>query len=228
MDRVNRQKYARLFLIRIPILGVLTLLTGGCVLKHDPQFAATRPVVHRSPIQNNGAIYQADNNLRLFEDLVARRVGDVLTVVLVENTNVTKNDDMDQKKDSDIALDPPTVYGYPLSFLEQNIGFKRKFTSKNKGKQNNNLSGTVSVTVVEVLPNGNLVVQGEKRLGLTGGNEYVKFSGIVRPVDIDVANTILSTKVADATVIYEGEGQMADASKKGWLERFFYSPWFPF
>ncbi len=204
------------------------LLSKGCVLKHDPQFAPVRPVVQRPPVQNNGAIYQAGNDFRLFEDRVARNVGDVLTVVLVENTNVTKNNNLNQKKDSETTLDPPTVYGYPMSSLEQDIAVRRKFTATNNGKQNNNLHGTVSVTVIEVLSNGNLLVRGEKRLALTGGNEYVKLSGIVRPVDIDVANSVPSTSIADATIVYEGEGQMADASKQGWLERFFYSPYFPF
>ena len=214
--------------INVLLLALPVLLSGGCVLKRDPQFAPTRPVAERPPVQNNGAIYQAGNDVRLFEDRVARRVGDVLTVMLVENTNVTKTDNMNQKKDSETALDPPTVYGYPLSFLQQDIAIKRKLTAANNGKQNNNLHGTLSVTVVEVLSNGNMVVQGEKRLGLTGGNEYVKFSGIVRPVDVDVANMVPSTSVADATIVYEGEGQMADATKQGWLERFFYSPFFPF
>jgi flagellar L-ring protein precursor FlgH len=213
---------------RIVLLSVLTLLSAGCVLKHDPQFAPARPVVYHPPAQNTGAIYQAGTEVRLFEDQIARRVGDILTVVLVENTNVTKNDNLNQRKDSETTLDPPTVYGYPLSFLEQDIAFNRKFTSTNNGKQNNNLHGTISVTVVEVLSNGNLLVQGEKRLALTGGNEYVKLSGIVRPIDIDVANTLPSTSVADATIVYEGEGEMADASRKGWLERFFFSPFFPF
>lgn len=214
--------------MRIVLLSVLALLFGGCVLKHDPQFAPVRPVVHRPPIQDNGAIYQAGTEVRLFEDQIARRVGDVLTVVLVENTAVIQNDNLNQRKDDETSVDPPTLFGYPISYLEQDIAFKRKFTSTNNGKQNNNLHGTVSVTVIEVLSNGNLVVRGEKRLALTGGNEYVKLSGIVRPVDIDTANTVLSTSIADATVVYEGEGQMADASKKGWLERFFYSPFFPF
>lgn len=213
---------------RIFSLSFLVLLVNGCVLKHDPRFAPIRPVVAHAPIKATGAIYQIGNDIRLFEDRVARNVGDVLTVVLVENTNVTKTDNLNQKKNSETSLDPPTVYGYPLTFLQQDIAINRKLTSSNNGKQNNNLHGTVSVTVVEILANGNLVVRGEKRLGLTGGNEYIKFSGIVRPVDIDVSNTVPSTSVADATIVYEGEGQMADASKLGWLERFFYSPYFPF
>ena len=214
-------------------LLLLLLLQSGCVLKHDPAFAPTRPNTGVLPVPNNGAIYQAGSDIRLFEDQVARRVGDVLTIVLIENTSVVQNNNMDLKKDNQITADAPTVLGQldpkilGLS-LEQNIQLKRKMNTKNKGKQDNNLNGTVSVTVTEVLPNGNLVVRGEKRLGMTGGNEYVKIAGIVRPIDIDVANTVPSTKVADATIVYSAEGQMADASKQGWLSRFFYSPWFPF
>ncbi|MGH8549225.1 MAG: flagellar basal body L-ring protein FlgH [Methylococcales bacterium] len=225
---MNKQNYMARRMIRIVVLAVLTLFSGGCMLKHDPQFAPVPPVVQSQPMPNNGAIYQTGYDVRLFEDRVARRLGDVLTVLLVENTNVTKTDNLNQKKDSELSMNPPTVFGYTVDFLQQDASFNRESTSANNGKQNYKLNGTLSVTVVEVLSNGNLVVRGEKRLGLTGGNEYVKLSGIVRPVDIDVANTVPSTSVADATIVYEGEGQMADASKKGWLERFFYSPWFPF
>lgn len=211
----------------------LLLLQAGCALKHDPKFAPTRPHSTALPVPNTGAIYQTGNEIRLFEDQIARRVGDVLTITLVENTSVVQNNDMDLKKDSQITADAPTVFGQldpkvlGLS-LEQNIQFNRTMSGKNKGKQDNNLNGTVSVTVTDVLANGNLLVRGEKRLGMTGGNEYVKISGIVRRIDIDVANTVPSTKVADATIEYSADGQMADASKQGWLARFFYSPWFPF
>ncbi|MGR9105735.1 MAG: flagellar basal body L-ring protein FlgH [Gammaproteobacteria bacterium] len=210
------------------LLGLVILLFEGCALKRDPEFAPSRPLVESPLPQNDGAIYQAATDVRLFEDRVARRVGDVLTVVLVENTNVTKNDQTNQRKNSDTSLDTPIVFGYPMSFMEQNIAMDRKLTANNRDTQNYNLHGTLSVTVVEVLGNGNMVVRGEKRLGLTGGNEYVKFSGIVRPVDVDVANTVPSTSVADATIVYEGEGQMADTKKQGWLQRFFNSPYFPF
>jgi flagellar L-ring protein precursor FlgH len=84
------------------------------------------------------------------------------------------------------------------------------------------------VTVADVLPNGNLVVRGEKRVGINQGNEYVKISGIVRPLDIAADNTIASTKVADATIIYNGDGQTASANKAGWLTRFFTSVLSPF
>jgi len=203
------------------------------MLKHDPQFAPTRPYATVLPTPNTGAIYQTATGIHLFEDHVARRIGDILTITLIENTSVVQNNNMNLKKDSEITADAPTVFGQldpkilGLS-LEQSIQLDRKLNAKNKGKQDYNLNGTVSVTVTEVLSNGNLLVRGEKRLGMTGGNEYVKISGIVRPIDIDVANTVPSTKVADATIEYSADGQMANASKQGWLARFFYSPWFPF
>jgi flagellar L-ring protein precursor FlgH len=81
---------------------------------------------------------------------------------------------------------------------------------------------------VDVLPNGNMRVRGEKRVTLNDGDEYIRLSGIVRPIDITTANTIPSSKVADATIMYTGEGSMADSNKVGWLARIFMSPWFPF
>jgi len=209
------------------------LLVQGCAIKRDPKFAPVAPQEIVLPSQNNGAIFHAGNNLHLFEDQIARNIGDVLTVTLVESTSVAQNANMNIKKDNEITVDAPTIYGQVnpkfLGYsLEQNIKLNRKLTGTSQGNQNNNLNGTVSVTVVEVLANGNLVIRGEKRLGMTGGNEYVKISGIVRPIDIDASNSVPSTKVADATIIYSADGQMADATKQGWLSRFFYSPWFPF
>ena len=94
--------------------------------------------------------------------------------------------------------------------------------------QTNSLSGDISVTIADVLPNGNLLVRGEKRLNLNSGNEYVKISGIVRPLDVAANNVVPSSKVADATIIYNGDGAESDANKMGWLSRFFISPIFPF
>jgi flagellar L-ring protein precursor FlgH len=105
---------------------------------------------------------------------------------------------------------------------------KRKFTGSGAADQSNSLVGDISVTVIELLPNGNLKVRGEKRVTLNQGNEYIRLSGIVRPVDIAADNTISSDKIADPTIMYTGDGAMADASKMGWLARVIYSPWFPF
>jgi flagellar L-ring protein precursor FlgH len=84
------------------------------------------------------------------------------------------------------------------------------------------------VTVVELLPNGNLKIRGEKRVTLNQGDEFVRLSGIVRPVDITPSNDIDSSRIADATFMYTGEGSLADAMTKGWVSRALSSPWFPF
>jgi flagellar L-ring protein precursor FlgH len=108
------------------------------------------------------------------------------------------------------------------------VATKQSFDGQGDALQFNQLTGSISVTVVEVLPNGNLKVRGEKRVALNDGSEYIRLAGIVRPIDIDVANIVPSSKVADATIMYTGDGAMAESSKMGWITRFFNSPIFPF
>jgi flagellar L-ring protein precursor FlgH len=84
------------------------------------------------------------------------------------------------------------------------------------------------VSVVEVLPNGNLIIRGEKRVTINNGVEYIQLSGIVRPIDVLPNNSVQSSQVADATINYTGEGSIADSNKNGWLARFFNSPFMPF
>jgi len=113
-----------------------------------------------------------------------------------------------------------------------NLGFslesEHDFSGEGDSEQNNELTGNITVTVIEVLPNGYLVVRGEKRIGINQGNEYVKVSGIVRPADIDATNTVLSTRLADPTIVYVGDGAVADSNVMGWLGRFFISALMPF
>ena len=112
--------------------------------------------------------------------------------------------------------------------LSTNLSSSNTFSGESDSAQSNSLNGDITVTVADVFPNGNLYVRGEKRLNLNQGNEYIKISGIVRPVDIGSDNTVSSTKVADATIIYNGDGAGADANKLGWIARFFISAVFPF
>lgn len=199
----------------------------------DPAFAPVEPADLRAPAQNSGSIYQANYDMRLFEDHTAKRVGDILTIRLVERTQAKKLSDMEARKNTSLSVKAPLILGMEAAQLlghdvETEVATKHQFTGEGEANQSNSLTGDLSVTVVEVLPNGNLRVRGEKRVALNQGSEYVRLSGIVRPVDIDVANSVLSTRVADATIMYTGDGAVADASKMGWLARFFMSPWFPF
>ena len=220
---------------KLSCTGFMLLLLAACtpLPPKDPEFAPVQPASLMPPIQNSGSIYQSGYDMRLFEDNKAMRVGDVLTIKLQELTQAKKADDLNAKKDLDIAVGAPTVEGFAVSSLtgnsaETELTAKRDFKGEGEANQSNSLRGDISVTVVELLPNGNLKVRGEKRVTLNQGNEYIRLSGIVRPVDIDPANTISSDKVADATIMYIGDGAMADASKMGWLSRIIYSPWFPF
>jgi flagellar L-ring protein precursor FlgH len=191
----------------------------------------------------NGAIYQTGNALILFEDIKARRIGDVLTVRLVERTDASKSAKTSSSRETEATLPNPTIlgakpqFGLPgflplantdLNSFETNISAENQFSGRGDSSQRNSLFGDISVTVQDVLPNGNLVVRGEKRLNLNQGNEYVQIAGIVRPVDVTSDNSVISTKVADATIIYKGEGQIAESNTMAWLGRFFISAIFPF
>jgi flagellar L-ring protein precursor FlgH len=220
---------------KLSFIGVLLVMLAACtpIPPKDPEFAPVAPANLTPPPQNNGSIYQSGYDMRLFEDNKAMRVGDVLTIRLQELTQARKADDLSAKKDLDVLVTAPWVAGFDTSVITGNelkteLAAKRDFSGQGKANQSNSLVGDISVTVVEVLPNGNLKVRGEKRVTLNQGDEYIRLSGIVRTVDIDPSNTISSDKVADATIMYTGNGAMADASKMGWLARIIYSPWWPF
>lgn len=223
---------------KILLLAAIALLAGCDTLpKRDPDFAPVQPADLRPPAQNNGAIYQAGYDMRLFEDHAARRVGDILTVTFDENTNATKQANSKGSKNSNIQASgsAPTIFGLASSALlghdlatSFDYSMDRSTEGKGDARQSNRLTGSMSVTVVDVLPNGNLRVRGEKRVTLNDGSEYIRLSGIVRPIDISVSNILPSSKVADATIMYTGDGSLADTNKPGWITRVLSSPWFPF
>lgn len=215
------------------LLPLILLTACESMPKRDPAFAPVRPAALQPPQQNSGSLYQAGYDVRLFEDHTARRIGDILTIKLVEKTDAKKEADNEVKKDNTTSISIPTILGKSnreiLGYqLDTSLTSANDFSGEGETNQSNSLTGDIAVTVIEVLPNGNLMIRGEKRVTLNDGDEYIRLSGIVRPVDIDADNTIPSTKVADATIMYTGEGAMADASKMGWLARFFVSAFFPF
>ncbi|MFA5985043.1 MAG: flagellar basal body L-ring protein FlgH [Methylococcaceae bacterium] len=217
----------------IILLGPLLTLACSPLPKRDPAFAPVQSSALQPPAQNNGAIYQSGYDLRLFEDLKARRIGDILTIRLSERTQANKDANLDASKDTSVSVSAPTIFGVtPATILGQDVQTELKSAHSFKGAgtadQSNSITGDITVSVVDVLPNGDLRVRGEKRVTLNQGDEYIRLSGIVRTVDIDTSNTIPSAKVADATIMYVGDGLVADSNKAGLLTRIFNSPWFPF
>ena len=149
-------------------------------------------------------------------------VGELVTIVLVESTQAQKSNSAATSRTSNIGLNPPTTG--PLSFFsstDASAGGSGTFKGKGDAAQSNALSGAITVTIAQALPNNVFLVRGEKHLTLNRGDEVIQISGLVRAADIDSTNSVLSTRVANAQINYTGKGEIARASTQGWLGRFF-------
>lgn len=198
----------------------------------DPHYA---PVVAPSQPKeppSNGSLYSRNYAMSLYGDAKAMRVGDIITVLLEEETTSSKSSGVTVSKQSDIGIGEGTILGTGISAsnlsLLTNVSGARDFTGGADADQSNLLEGSITVTVANILENGNLVIRGEKWLTLNRGDEYIRVSGIVRPQDITTDNTIESTRIANARISYSGTGELADSNRMGWLSRFFNSPIWPF
>lgn len=180
-----------------------------------------------------GAIYRGGGTggLSLFADQKARNVGDILTIQLVERTQASATSSTNTSKGSNVNVPAPRLFGAPATIggrtLDSELGAESEFSGSGNSSQSNRLDGSVTVTVAERLPNGYLVVRGQKWIRINQGNEHIQIQGIVRPADIGPDNTISSSRVADAQIAYRGRGSLAQANAQGWLTRFFQSSAFP-
>lgn len=223
------------------IFSLLTLLCASITLsgcfsnkKPEPDDPAYAPTVAASmpiPQRTEGSLYQDAYGLNLFDDRKAHFVGDVITVTLSERTVSRKSSGVATGKKSTVDFNAgpllgvnPTIKGRELTTtLEQD----RTFDGSADADQSNSLQGNITVTVAEILPNGNLMVRGEKWITLNRGDEFIRISGMIRPDDIAPDNTILSTRLANAKISYSGTGELASSSSMGWLSRFFNSGLWP-
>lgn len=214
---------------------LLALLLTACATpkRGDPEFAPAMPVFVSPPVQSSDSIYESANAWLLHEDIKARRVGDMLTVILEEQTDAEKTAETDTKKDTSLSITGTTALGDSVTkngrpVLETDLSSSHAFDGGGESTQSNSLTGSVTVTVVDVLANGNLSVQGEKWIHINQGEEYVRLRGIVRTIDINPDNTISSVRVANAQIQYSGDSTLNDTNNQGWLAKFFNSPWMPF
>jgi flagellar L-ring protein FlgH len=222
-------------LIASLLLIVIIQLLSGCVT--TPQELADfepiiRPVAPKPPVYNNGSVFQ-QRSISLYEDPKPYRIGDILTVILQEKTSASKSAETTTLKEDEITLPSPTIFGATPTFkgqsvFEMSVVPEREFTGEAESTQSNSLTGEITVTVVDILPNDNLVVQGEKWFTLNQGKEYIRIAGVVRPLDVQSDNTISSSKLADAQIAYSGEGFLADANNQGWFGQFMNGKWWPF
>lgn len=224
---------------KIITLGLMMAMTGlvGCShvpdrmskFEYEPAYPTNIP---QNETPRNGSLYQP-GGMDLFNDIKARRIGDIITVKLQEKMDAKKKAATNAKKSNATDISAPTILGGTVGLAAGGVNLlgQDKFDSSHNFKgqgdasQSNSLSGDISVTVVEVIPNGNLVVRGEKWVTINQGEEVIRFAGIVRPADISPDNSIPSTKVADARIIYSGDGVVSEATTQGFLARFFSNFW---
>ena len=200
------------------MLGSCADTAFGPVPHVAPSYAAPAA----APEAPTGSLFRPDRFAALASDNRAHRVGDLLTVRLTERMTAKKSASADSSRDGKTALTLPTAppFGYvPKGLLSG--GGTQTFKGSGTAAQDNLLTGEISVTVARVLANGMLVVAGDKRVTLNRGEEQVQLTGLVRPEDIAADNSVASTRIADARIRYSGSGELADASRQGWLARFF-------
>lgn len=212
---------------------ILLLLTlGGCsVLQPVPptivqQPMTVRPEARPAPAAASGSIYQAAYARPMFEDRRARLVGDTLTINLVEHNSAQKASNASASRDASMDAGISSMAKVPLrglAGLGVSADNQSDFSGKGAAAANNAFTGTITVTVIDVYPNGNLLVSGEKQMAINQGQEFIRFSGVVNPTNITTTNTVQSTQVADARIEYKGSGYMDEAQTMGWLMRFFLS-----
>lgn len=203
-------------------LGVLS----GCAVA--PTSIVQAPTSSRSLSQpaslaQNGSIYQAGTYRPLFEDRRARAIGDLITVTITEKTNAAKQGSNSGSKSNSVSAAVPTIFGHTLTGAELSASSSLKLDEKGASASSNTFSTTMTATVTDVLPNGNMVISGEKQVALDSGIEYIRFSGVVSPASIGAGNTVLSTNIADVRAEYRTSSRVDGASVMGYLTRFFFS-----
>lgn len=235
---MNTLIQATRFVLLAALLPLLTACGHGAMIRGDvqPLTPLSANAVMQVPVQamtppSAGAIYREGPGLRLYTDRKAREVGDLVTITLSERTQASTRANTAITKESTNSMSG-SVFGAPVTvggndILNNSLSNSRDFAGDGNSTQSNQITGTVTAQVVQKLPNGNLVIQGTKELTLNQGNELIQVQGIVRTADIGSDNTIASTRVADARIVYGGRGPMARANAMGWLDRFFNGAWFP-
>ncbi|EXI92219.1 MAG: Basal body L-ring protein [Candidatus Accumulibacter sp. BA-94] len=211
------------------LLPAAVLLLAACTTVpptnvHQPMTARPQPRPEQlaAALASTGSIYQAGASRTLFEDRRARHVGDTITVTITENTSAaTKSNNNIAKTGSINASIGPNLNLPGKTLTELKANSSNLASGKGDAAANNVFSGTITVTVVEVLPNGNLLVSGEKQVAIGHGQEYIRLSGIVNPYFVNASNTIASSQIADARIEYKESGAISEAQVIGWLARFF-------
>lgn len=217
----------------VGLTAVFTITLGACSV-FSPRVDMPERTTVQQPVPQpaqlamsapTGSLYNPATYRPLFEDQRARFVGDTLTIQILEQINAAQTNSMNASRSDSASIDVPLIQGFfgmaDLRAINSSASSEKDFSGQGESRAANNLTGTITVTVSGILPNGNLQVIGEKQIGTNRDVEYLKFSGVVNPITILPGNLVPSTKVADARVEYRGKGALDSATTMGWLSRFF-------
>ncbi len=217
------------------IVSALALLQGcatepvDMVLRPSPEFQPVYPLASDRPKIATGGIYSNRQSDAWFGRGRNYQVGDIITVLLQESTQAarTQNTDVSREAKNNLPSGMSTQVGKMSPFLNGIDLTENKTSSAGKGKadQQASLVGSVAVTVVEILANGNLVIRGEKKLGLSEGTEVIQVSGVIRPEDVGPNSTVQSRRLANAQIAYRGSGDLANATRAGWGTSLMHKFW---
>ena len=216
---------------RLAAGALAALLATGCAqiprepLVHQPMTARANAYAPLPAPRANGAIFRdGPGGNALFEDRRPRNIGDILTIVISEKVNASKNSGANASRTGSLTAAFPTIpklLGGLLRNQDAELSGKTGLNAKGGASAANTFNGVITVTVTDVLPNGNLLVSGEKQMGINQGTEFIRFSGVVNPRTVTGNNTVLSTQVADARIEYTAKGYIDEAQQMGWLQRIF-------
>lgn len=230
MSTNRRHKSVRLA-IALSVMSV-AIVTAGCYFHGSPNVSNKLTVPPLPPPKTLGSLWQEENGRAyLYEDLRAMRVGDILTIKIVEKHTGSKSADTSAERQSTlnnslsgsangyIGIPGVRLGGEAMRGLGVNASFANKFGGKGATSRADTLTGTISTVVTEVLPNGDLRVEGKRQVTVNSETQLMTISGIVRRVDVDTKNTVLSSAIADAKIEYSGLGVVDDVQRPGWLVR---------
>ena len=211
------------------IAAAATLLAGCQTLNAPPKVdvaepTSALPVAQPAPTVNNGAIFQGTQYRPLFEDHRARLVGDTITVQIVEKVSATQKSTSSIDKSGKLSAGVTALpFVSSNSFGRASVAGTSSNSLDNKGstENSNDFSGTITATVTGVLPNGHLLVAGEKQIGVNHNVDVLRFSGQVDPRAIQPGNSVASAQIANVRIEQRGRGAQGDAQQIGWLSRFF-------
>lgn len=222
-------------IMRYLYILVMMLLVGCSQLPKKALVEGQTSIVPQMPeiVNSSGSIYQASQPSSfgyqpMFEDRRPRNIGDVLTIVLQENVSASKSSSINAGRNSGVNLGVKTVPHFLDGLVgrgkvDTDISGSNDFKGSGGANAKNTFSGTITVTVQDVMINGNLKVIGEKQIAINQGTEFIRFSGVVNPRTISGNNTVISTQVADARIEYVGNGYIDEAQTMGWLQRLFFN-----